>query len=140
MQCKENVSRMAILIGILALILSTIGCAGPSKPVQTNEVMQTEWQVTPEAQITQFNWETGEHKNQPALIFTVTVKNICNDPQRYRLNIFLMDKDKAVGHLIPRKGKPPLLAPGDAKTVKIPFIQSTEPSNHILVVVKTIGY
>ena len=45
---------------------------------------------------------------------------------RFRVNIFLLDLDKAAGHLVPRKGKPPQIAVGEAKTVKIPFIKTTD--------------
>jgi hypothetical protein len=47
--------------------------------------------------------------------------------------------DKAAGHLVPRKGKPPVLQPGKGATVKIPFIGTDKESKQILVVVKTIS-
>jgi hypothetical protein len=79
----------------------------------------------------------GTYKGNPALILTVGVKNVGEKPARYRVQIFLLDMDKAAGHLIPRKGKPPVLAPGEAGTIKIPFIKTSEVSRKILVVVKT---
>jgi hypothetical protein len=47
--------------------------------------------------------------------------------------------DKAAGHLVPRKGKPPVLEPGKSASVKIPFIGTDQESKKILVVVKTIS-
>jgi hypothetical protein len=47
--------------------------------------------------------------------------------------------DKAAGHLVPRKGNPPVLEPGKGETVKIPFIGTGQESKKILVIVKTIS-
>jgi hypothetical protein len=47
--------------------------------------------------------------------------------------------DKAAGHLVPRKGKPPVLQPGQSAVVKIPFIGTDKESKKILVIVKTIS-
>jgi hypothetical protein len=47
--------------------------------------------------------------------------------------------DRASGHLVPRKGKPPVLEPGKSASVKIPFIGTEQESKKILVIVKTIS-
>ena len=65
--------------------------------------------------------------------------NPTDKPLRYRINIFLEDMDKAAGHLVPRKGKPPVLEPGKSASVKIPFIGTDKESKKILVIVKTIS-
>ena len=137
---KETGILWLTLVVFLALTIWPTAFAGPSKPLQNPVEMQTEWQITPEARITQFNWTVGEHKKQPSLIFTVGIENQCDKPQRYRLNIFLMDSDKASGYLVPRKGKPPVLEPGKSATVKIPFINTVQSPKNLLVVVKTVGY
>jgi hypothetical protein len=72
------------------------------------------------------------------LIFTVGLQNPTDKPLRYRLNIWLEDMSKAAGHYVPRKGKPPVVAPGKTETVKIPFIKTNEMSKDILVVVTTM--
>ena len=64
---------------------------------------------------------------------------ISDQPQRYRVNIFLEDMDKAFGHLVPRKGSPPVLEAGKSATVKIPFIGTDKESKKILVMVKTVS-
>jgi hypothetical protein len=43
------------------------------------------------------------------------------------------------GHLVPRKGSPPVLKPGESETVKIPFIGTDKESEKILVMVKTVS-
>jgi hypothetical protein len=128
---------LAVLALGLLWTLSLIGCATPAKPAKIVCDADITWQMTPEAQITRFDCEVGKYKGNPALIFTVGVKNIGEKPARYRLHIFLMDMAKAAGHLIPRKGKPPVLEPGEAGTIKIPFIKTAVVSRRILVVVKT---
>ena len=44
-----------------------------------------------------------------------------------------------LGHLVPRKGNPPVLEPGKGATVTIPFIGTDQESKKILVIVKTIS-
>jgi len=139
MKGVKEVSLMAVLVLCLVWTLSLAGCAAPGKPVKSSCQADIEWQVTPEAEITQFDCAVGAHKKIPSLIFTVGIKNVTAKPLRYRLNIFLMDMDKAAGHLMPAKGKPPVVEPGKTLTVKIPFIKTTDPSKKILVVVKTLG-
>ena len=139
---SRNVSLITVLFISLALFLWLSACA-PSKKGKPSEKIckpDIEWQVTPEAKVTQLNCALGTHKKKPSLIFTVGIKNVSSKPLRYRLNIFLMDLDKGAGHLIPRKGKPPVLQPGKTATVKVPFIKTTDLPENVLVVVKTVGY
>ena len=97
------------------------------------------WEVVKEAKLTQFDCALGTHGGQTSLIFNVGIENTSNTALRYRVNIFLEDMDKAAGHLVPRKGKPPVLEPGKSASVKIPFIGTDQESKKILVVVKTIS-
>ena len=138
-----NRFKHAPMISVLILLLMgtfwQVGWAGEGAPEKTNCDAETAWDVVKEAELTQFDCALGEHGGQPALIFTVGLMNPTDKPLRYRVNIFLEDMDKAAGHLVPRKGKPPQIAPGEAATVKIPFIGTDKASKKILVVVNTIS-
>jgi hypothetical protein len=136
----KDLPTLAVVLLCLAFSLYLTGCATPGKPEKVGCEADIEWQVTSEAQITQFDCSPGAFKGDPALLFEVGIQNVADKPLRYRLNIFLLDMDKAAGHLVPRKGKPPVLEPGKTDTVKIPFIKTSEMSKKILVVVKTVGY
>jgi hypothetical protein len=131
------------MISVLILLLTgtfwQVGWAGEGAPEKTNCDAEIAWEVVKEAQLTQFDCAMGEHGGQPALIFSVGIMNPTDKPLRYRINIFLEDMDKAAGHLVPRKGKPPVVEPGKTATVKIPFIGTGNESKKILVVVKTIS-
>ena len=135
----KKVSMMLVLIFCLLGILGHVGWAAEGAPEMTNCNAEIAWDVTIEAKLTQFDCAMGKHGGQPALIFSVGLKNPTDKPLRYRINIFLEDMDKAAGHLVPRKGKPPAVAPGEAATVKIPFIGTDKESKKILVIVKTIS-
>ncbi len=130
---------MSVLILGLMGMFWKVGWAGESAPEKTNCDAEITWEVAAEAKLTQFDCALGEHGGQPALIFTAGLINPTDKPLRYRINIFLEDMDKAAGHLVPRKGKPPEIAPGEAATVKIPFIGTDKESKKVLVVVRTIG-
>lgn len=128
MYWKRFRARVSFLLAGLWVLLLMVSCAvGPPANVTmvTCPVSKIKWEVDKSAEITAFNCEMGKQDMDPALIFTVGVKNVAMQPQRYRVNIFLLDMDKAAGHLVPRTGKPPQVAPGMTETVKIPFIKTT---------------
>ena len=133
MRRLSNASLAATLVFFVGMVfLPSQAAAGGDEP-------NIEWQVVPEAEVTQFEYAVGDLKGKPALTFTVAVKNVADRALRYRLNIFLMDMDKAAGHLIPRKGDPPVVQPGETQTVKVPFIGTETESKDMLVVVKTLS-
>ncbi|MCD6292108.1 MAG: hypothetical protein J7M09_01465 [Deltaproteobacteria bacterium] len=135
-------SALRIFLYIVTITLSCTllwSCANSKKPTKVNCTGSVEWQICDTAEITAFACELGTFKKKPALVYTVTVKNSSDKEHRYRLNIFLLDQDKAAGYLVPRKGKPPVVKPGETVTVKVPFFKATKTSESMLVVLKTIG-
>lgn len=139
MKLIKIASMGAVLVLGLIVGFGLIGCAGKGAPEKANCDAKITWQVAKEAKLTQFDCIVGIHGGQPSLIFTVGLENAADKAYRYRINIFLEDMDKAAGHLVPRKGKPPVVQPGKGATVKIPFIGTGKESKQILVVVKTIS-
>ncbi|MFW6147573.1 MAG: hypothetical protein ACOC6B_04185 [Thermodesulfobacteriota bacterium] len=75
----------------------------------------------------------------PAVIVKVGVKNSSNKAQRFRVQIFLLDEGKAAGHLVPSKGKPPVLQSGQEKEVTFPVIKTNQVPKRLEVVIKTIS-
>ena len=136
---KRLKKAIPILILCLALGFWLAGCAGKGAPEKTNCDASIKWDVTDEVKLTQFDCAVGKHGGQDSLIFTVGLQNPTDQPYRYRVNIFLEDMDKAAGHYVPRKGKPPVVKPGDSATVKIPFIGTGKPSKKVMVVVTTMS-
>ena len=139
MKRLKNASMMSVLVLGLMGTFFQVGWAGEGAPEKINCDADITWEVVAEAKLIQFDCALGESGGQPALIFTVGLENASDKPQRYRINIFLEDMDKGFGHLVPRKGSPPVLEPGKSETVKIPFIGTDKESKKILVIVKTIS-
>jgi len=144
MRRKNPVGTVAFLVGAAGLVFSGMisGCA--STPPANVKAVQCEadkivWEVAQEAEIAEMSCAMGSHELEPSLIYTVTLKNASDQPQRYRLHIFLEDMDKAAGFLVPIKGNPPVLAPGAQETVKIPFMKTTTWSAKTVVRVRTIS-
>ena len=135
----KHAPMMSVLILLLMGTFWQVGWAGEGAPEKINCDAEISWEVVREAKLTQFDCTLGESGGQPALIFTVGLENASDKPQRYRINIFLEDMDKAFGHLVPRKGSPPVLEPGKGETVKIPFIGTDKESKKILAIVKTVS-
>ncbi len=114
-------------------------CANSKKPAEVKCPGTIEWQICSDAEVTSFACKLGSFKKKPALVYTVAIKNTSAKAHRYRLNIILLNQDKAAGHLVPRKGKPPVVKPGETVTVKVPFFKATKISEKMLVILKTLG-
>jgi hypothetical protein len=136
---KKLKKSIPILILCLTMVVWLAGCAGKGAPEKTNCDTRIKWEVTDEVKLTQFDCAVGKHGGQPSLIFTVGLENPTDQPYRYRVNIFLEDMNKAAGHYVPRKGKPPVVNPAKAATVKIPFIGTDKMPKKVLVVVTTMS-
>lgn len=137
---NRSVRRISLYVVMTTFAAALLwGCAGSNKPDKIKCAGTVEWQICEGAKITTFACELGDFKKKQALVYTVSVKNITDKPHRYRLNIFLLDHDKAAGYLIPRKGNPPVVKPGETATVKIPFFKTGKTSKKTLVILKTIG-
>ena len=124
---------------LLVMVFLFTGNAAAGKPENVACEGNIQWNVAAEVQVTSFECALGEHGGEPSLIFNMAVKNVSDTDQRYRINIFLLDMDKAAGHLVPRKGKPPVVPAGEEAKVNIPFIKTTAMSKDMLVIVKTIS-
>lgn len=78
-------------------------------------------------------WEGAE-----VLHFKVGVKNVSDQPQRFRVNIFL-DNDKAVGGLIPRTTKKGLVKPGETASFVYPVKGMSEKANAVILRITTMS-
>ncbi|MCP4719192.1 MAG: hypothetical protein GY860_07020 [Desulfobacteraceae bacterium] len=68
--------------------------------------------IAPEASLENFSCVIKKWDGADTLHFNIAVKNISNEDQRFKVNIFL-ENGKAVGGLLPRKIKKGLIKPGD---------------------------
>jgi hypothetical protein len=134
-----NTSLLSVIVFFVIGTFCLVGYAGEGAPEKANCNADITWEVDKAAKLTQFDCALGKSGGQPALIFTVGLENASDKSQRYRVNIFLEDMDKGFGHLVPRKGSPPVLEPGKSESVKIPFIGTDKESKKILVIVKTVS-
>ncbi len=75
-------------------------------------------EISPEAQLVTLGCFFKKWEGVNTLHFKVSLKNVSDIPQRFRVNIFL-DNGKAVGGLLPRKTKKGLVKPG--KTVSFVY-------------------
>ena len=131
----------AVLAGI-GLIL--VGCAGGYTPqnapasfpcVAEGKLDKT---VAAEADLADLSCSFKRWGGMETLHFTVTVENVSNAPQRYRVNIFL-DNGKAVGGLIPRKTAKGLVKPGETAKAVYPVGQMPKQPKAITLKIGTVG-
>jgi len=129
MHCMISVGRRGVLLAVLGVLLVWTGYASAAPPSNVKSVncaaAQIDWDVAAEAEIVEFGCDMGKSAGEDSLIFSVVLKNTSQSPSRFRLQIWLLDMDKAAGSLVPAKGKPPVVAPGATETVKIPFMKTT---------------
>jgi len=136
--------HIVTLLGVIAVLacLICVGCAGP-KP-KPGEVFpcaadsKIEKSIAPEAELADFSCILKKWAGSDTLHFNVTVKNVSDQPQRYRVNIFL-DNGKAVGGLIPRKTKDGLVQPGESASFVYPVKDMDCGPKSVMVMVKTMS-
>ena len=138
-----RMQKVSLALPVLLSLLLLIGCASTGTPGNVTDVMcaakKITWEVDDDAKVSNFTCKLDKFGMDPALIFTLDLTNTGETAKRFRVNIFLEDMDKAAGHLVPRKGKPPVVEPGQMASVKIPFLKTEMMSNKILVVVKSMA-
>ena len=140
----KRFQRAIQFLGIIAILacLVVAGCAGP-KP-KPGEVFpcaaesKIEKQIAPEAELTEFSCVIKEWNGSNTLHFTVSVKNVSDTPQRYRVNIFL-DNGKAVGGLIPRKTAKGLVKPGESASFVYPVKGMDRGPKAVTILVKSMS-
>jgi hypothetical protein len=136
---KKN-NALILLCGTLALMIAA-GCAG-AKYIPKGEIAcaaDITWSVVPQADITSFSCTMAEFMKKPAVIFKVGVKNVSDKAQRFRVQIFLLNEGKAVGGLVPAKGKPPVVKAGEENVNTYPVMKTSQLPTKLEVVVKTIS-
>ena len=94
--------------------------------------------IAPEASLENFSCVMKKWKGENTLHFNVAVKNISNEDQRFKVNIFL-ESGKAVGGLLPRKIKKGLIKPGDTAKFTYPVKGVAGASGKIDLIIKTMS-
>ena len=112
---QSKIRFLWVLLIFAAGVLVLTGCMTPKpKPgevfscTKDSEVTKT---IAPEASLENFSCVIKKWDGADTLHFNVAVKNISNEDQRFKVNIFLAN-GKAVGGLLPRKTKKGLIKPG----------------------------
>ncbi|MBW2040073.1 MAG: hypothetical protein JRI46_10885 [Deltaproteobacteria bacterium] len=127
--------RFVIIVGVVILLfggMTFLGCATLSPEAgKTKEAIT--YEVCPSAEITKVDYFMKKYKGAPRLHFTVAIKNISKEPKRYRLQIFLPEGPSS-GGFYPRKGKPPVIKPGQEHSRTFPMYFSGPPTGFTMVV------
>ena len=117
---------------LFILLAATVGLtliSGPAAAGDTggNSPAQT-LQVCPTAKITTLEYFMKESKfsGGPKLHMKIGIKNISDKPLRYRVSIFLPNGASS-GGFYPRKGKPPVIKPGEEKVRTFPMYYDSIP-------------
>ena len=95
-------------------------------------------EISPEAQLVSMECFFKKWEGVNTLHFKVSLKNVSDKPQRFRVNIFL-DNGKAVGGLIPRKTKKGLVQPDQTVSFVYPIKDMTAKAKSIDLKITTMG-
>lgn len=121
-------------INTLIAITALVGLGFMLNPANAAQEATVDFDVCPEAHIDKFEYPIMEKckiAKDPCVTFVMTLKNVSDKPQRFMARIVMPEEGKGVGGFIPRKGKkdkatgekmPPVLEPGESKTVKYPAL------------------
>jgi len=99
---------------------------------------QIDKDISPEAQLVSLSCFFKKWEGVDTLHFKVSVKNVSDKPQRFRVNIFL-DNGKAVGGLIPQKTKKGLVKPDQTVSFVYPVKNMTDKAGLIDLRITTMG-
>lgn len=124
----------AIALGALALGVRGVGAE--TFPCAAEDGLERE--IATDAEVVDFTCFFDDYKDVRSLHFKVDVRNTSDQPQRYRVNIFL-DNGKAVGGLLPAKGSPPAVQPGETASFTYPVQAMEEKPREVTLIVKTIS-
>lgn len=116
---------MAVCAGFVLLSVPAIAAdEGEKAPAATLK-------VCPGAKITTLECFMKESKfsGGPKLHMKIGIKNVSDTPHRYRVSIFLPDGASS-GGFYPRKGKPPVLKPGEEKVRTFPMYSDGIPKEY----------
>lgn len=135
--------RVVTIMALLAILagLVWVGCAGPQPA--PGEVFpcaadsRIDKTIAPEAELAGLSCVMKTWEGHDTLHFNVAVKNISDQPQRYKVNIFL-DNGKAVGGLIPPDTKKGLVAPGQTASFEYPVVGMGYAPKSVELMIKTI--
>jgi len=120
----------SIVLG-MALLLGAGGGLGSAVAADEPETFPCvaeaglEKDIAPEASLEEFACFLKTWKGAETLHFKVRLKNVSDQPQRFRVNIFL-GNGKGVGGLIPRKTKGGLVEPGASAEFAYPVKGMTD--------------
>lgn len=141
-------SRGSVWLTLLFAVagLGLIGCAGGAKYTPDNAPAmfecvpagKLEKSIEPEAELEDFSCSFNKWEGVDTLHFSVGIKNVSDQDQRYRVNIFL-DNGKAVGGLIPRKTKNGLVKPGTSASFTYPVKNQTESPRSVILNISTVS-
>ena len=132
---KAKHKRTALTVLVLAILVSFAGCCGVAQMEQAQKPKcadEVKTQVSKEALLVSLDCEFKKFDGVKSLWYKVTLKNISQADQRYKVQIFL-DSGKGVGGLIPRTTKKGLVKPGAMASFSYPVKgQDTTPKQATL--------
>jgi len=140
MQRFGILGRISPFLIFSVLFFFNLSHAADQTPKKLTCKAAIEWEITEEAVIRSFDCSRGKHKGRAAIIIKTGLKNASDIPQRFRMRVFLLDKKIGAGHLVPRSGEPPVLAPGESQTIRIPFLRTKGRARKMRVIVTTASW
>jgi hypothetical protein len=127
----ERFKFNALLSGIIVAVVFCVGfvlISGCATAPKKGEGLIATLDVCDSAEVSTLTYSVKESKfsGGPKLHVKVGVKNISEEAKRYRVSIFL-PSGVSSGGFYPRKGKPPVLKPGEEKVREFPMYSDQVP-------------
>jgi len=121
----------SVIILIVAVCVGFVSIPGyATQPEKGGQGPVETLMVCPTTKITtiEYSMKKSKFSGGPKLHVKVGITNISDKPLRYRVSIFLPDGASS-GGFYPRKGKPPVVKPGEEKVREFPMYYDKIPED-----------
>jgi hypothetical protein len=139
-----RMTTILLTVFTVPALLAVVSCAGGLTPKNAPAAFpcvsadKLETTISPEAELVDLSCSFKKWEGAETLHFKVAVKNVTDQPQRYKVNIFL-DNGKAVGGLIPSTTKKGLVKPGETASFVYPVKGMDHQAKSIMLRISTMS-
>ena len=129
---------MLFLIGMVTFSFMATSGQAKTRPAAATEMGAISYSVPSTAQITKITYYLSKFKDKDTVFFEIGLKNISDQPKRFKVMVDIPGGPSSA-YYYPRKGKPPVLKPGEEHMQPMPMVIYNKLPESFLLIVKDLN-